>query len=421
MNTRTPTVDGPSAGPIVTPTADRPSSPAAAPVVTPSAGPVVTSTVDRPSGPAAGPVVTSTADRPSGPTAGPVVTPTLGGRSGPATEPVDADRDGPVSSAWSLWRPHSNCGPGCLPGADETPRASASRQLGRLVALVGALLYGVLLLPVLPLLSRTARQVAGRAWARAVLRAGGIRLDVRGRPPERGALLVANHVSWLDVVTILAVTPARMLAKHEVRDWPLIGPLAALGGTIFIDRTRPRTLPETVAEVAEVLRADGVVAVFPEGTTWCGVPGDCDSVVRFRPAMFQAAVDAAAPVVPVRLGYRIEPTGARRPVPAPRRPVPGTAGTGDPVVGSPTPGGAAPAGNTTAPAFLAEESLYTSVRRVLALRGLVVTLTAVEGPWFDGPVDRRRLASAAESAVRAVDAPATPARPASEVRLELAA
>ncbi|MFY1690089.1 lysophospholipid acyltransferase family protein [Plantactinospora sp. WMMB782] len=306
----------------------------------------------------------------------------------------------------SLWRPHSICGPACLPDPDQTPRASAPRQLARLLALAGALILGGLLLPVLPLLSPAGRQVAGQAWARTVLRAGGIRLDVRGRPPLRRALLVANHVSWLDVVAILAVTPARLLAKHEVRSWPLIGPLAALGGTLFVDRARPRTLPRTVAEVADALRADAVVAVFPEGTTWCGMPrtaGGCGWAVRFRPALFQAAVDAAAPVVPVHLGYRIEHPDGGRPS--------GPAGI---------PAGSAPTG-TTAAAFLAEESLYTSVRRVLALRGLVVTMTVVEEPWYEGPALRRRLAEAAESAVRAAARPVPSRQPAGPVPLELAA
>ncbi|MEO3925914.1 lysophospholipid acyltransferase family protein [Micromonosporaceae bacterium B7E4] len=316
----------------------------------------------------------------------------------------------------SLWRPHSTCGPDCLPDSGQLPRASGPRQLGRLVALLGALLFGGVLLPVLPVLPRSGRGVAGRAWARTVLRAGGIRLDVRGRPPLRRALLVANHVSWLDVVTILAVTPARLLAKHEVRSWPLIGPLAALGGTIFIDRTRPRTLPQTVAEVAAVLRADGVVAVFPEGTTWCGVPrvaGSCGWAVRFRPAMFQAAVDAATPVVPVHLGYRIEFSAGRPATGAPVGPTgASTAGT--------VATGQVRAVDTTAASFLAEESLYTSVRRVLALRGLVVTLTVVDEPWCDGPRDRRRLATAAEAAVRAAGPAGPPERPAG-MTLELAA
>src|SRR4029079_10304453 len=94
---------------------------------------------------------------------------------------------------------------------------------------------------------------------------------------------------------------AHLVAKHEVRDWPIIGRLATTLGTVFVDRTRPKTLPDTVARVAEHLADGAVVAVFPEGTTWCGRAGG-----RFRPAMFQAAIAAGAPVVPVRLAFNLD-------------------------------------------------------------------------------------------------------------------
>lgn len=268
-----------------------------------------------------------------------------------------------------LWQPRSACGPHCLPGPGETPTVSRLRRAGRLAALFGALLFGVLLLPVLPLLPPNGRQVGGRWWARLVLGSLGITLRIRGRMPRRRALLTANHISWLDIMATLAVAPARMLAKQEVRQWPLIGWLASAGGTIFVNRTRPRALPQTVAKVAEALRADTVVAVFPEGTTWCGKPreaSDCPAAGRFRPAMFQAAIDAGAPVVPLTITYR---TG------------PGREGT-------------------TAAAFLGEDSLWVSLRRVLAVRGLSITVTAAPALHPEESVSRRRLAQAAQSAVR---------------------
>jgi 1-acyl-sn-glycerol-3-phosphate acyltransferase len=269
----------------------------------------------------------------------------------------------------TIWQPRSDCGPQCLPGAGETPTVCAVRQAGRLVAMLGALLLGVGLLPVLPLLPWRGRHAAGRMWARVVLRALGISLAVRGGLPERRALLVSNHISWLDIVAVLAVSPARMVAKHEVRQWPVIGPLAAAGGTIFVDRTRPRDLPGTVADVAAALRSGGVVAAFPEGTTWCGVtstPSGCSAGGRFRPAVFQAAIDAGAVVVPLTLRYRI--SNDRE--------------------------------GTTAAAFLGDDSLWESLRRVLAVRGLVVSLTAAEALHPDASAGRRRLARVAESAVR---------------------
>jgi 1-acyl-sn-glycerol-3-phosphate acyltransferase len=268
-----------------------------------------------------------------------------------------------------LWQPRSACGPHCLPGPGQTPAVSQLRQAGRLTAMFGALLFGALLVPVLPVLPPAGRQAAGRGWARLVLGALGITLRVRGRLPRRRALLAANHISWLDIMATLAVSPARMLAKQEVRQWPLIGPLAAAGGTIFVNRTRPRALPETVAKVAAALRADRVVAVFPEGTTWCGkarTAGGCPAGGRFRPAMFQAAIDAGVPVVPLTIAYR---TG------------PGCDGT-------------------TAAAFLGQDSLWVSLRRVLAVRGLCVTVTAAPALHPEQSASRRRLAQAVESAVR---------------------
>jgi 1-acyl-sn-glycerol-3-phosphate acyltransferase len=268
-----------------------------------------------------------------------------------------------------LWQPRSACGPHCLPGPGQTPTVSRLRQAGRLTALFGALLLGVLLVPVLPLLPTAGRQAASRGWARSVLGALGISLRVRGRLPRRRALLVANHISWLDILAMAAVAPARMLAKQEVRRWPLIGPLAAVSGTIFVNRTRPRALPGTVAKVATALRADRVVAVFPEGTTWCGKPraaDECPAGGRFRPAMFQAAIDTGAPVVPLTVGYR---TGPGR-------------------------------DDTTAAAFLGDDSLWASMRRVLAVRGLCVTVTAAPALHPEQTATRRGLAQVAESAVR---------------------
>ncbi|MYR55961.1 1-acyl-sn-glycerol-3-phosphate acyltransferase, partial [Streptomyces sp. SID625] len=73
-------------------------------------------------------------------------------------------------------------------------------------------------------------------------------------------LLVANHVSWLDVPLLAAVRPARMLAKREIRRWPLAGRLAAGGGALFIERDRLRALPGTVGRIADALRAGTAVA-----------------------------------------------------------------------------------------------------------------------------------------------------------------
>jgi 1-acyl-sn-glycerol-3-phosphate acyltransferase len=116
-------------------------------------------------------------------------------------------------------------------------------------------------------------------------------------------LVVSNQVSWLDLVALGAVQPLRMVAKSEVRAWPVIGPLARRAGTVFVDRERLSTLLRTVAAVSGALAGGAAIGAFPEGTTWCGLASG-----RFRPAVFQAAVDTATPVRPVALRYRL--TGA---------------------------------------------------------------------------------------------------------------
>ncbi|MFG1676452.1 lysophospholipid acyltransferase family protein [Micromonospora sp. NPDC049282] len=261
-----------------------------------------------------------------------------------------------------MWRPASGCGPCCLP-PPAAPDVSAPRRAGRLLGVLGMLVAGAGLAALLPVLPAADRQAALRGWARATLRALGVRLEVRGRPPRRRALLVANHVSWLDVLAVLAVSPARMLAKREVRGWPVMGALAAVAGTVFVDRARPRELPATVARVADALRAGHPVAVFPEGTTWCGAAAGCRPGRGFRPAMFQAAVVAGAPVVPLTVAYRY---------------------AGDP---------------STLPAFLGAETLWASVRRVLAARDLTVAVTVAAALHPADGADRRLLARAAEAAI----------------------
>ncbi|MEU4471635.1 lysophospholipid acyltransferase family protein [Micromonospora sp. NPDC023888] len=271
-----------------------------------------------------------------------------------------------------LWRPSSGCDDGCLPPAGEVPTVSVARRVLRLVAVTGMLLAGVALVALLPVLPVRERRAAVRGWARCTARAFGVRLVIRGRLPRRRALLVANHVSWLDILAVLAVAPTRMVAKREIRSWPVFGLLAAAAGTVFVDRARPRALPAMVGRIADTLRAGRSVAVFPEGTTWCARAGaaDCRPGGGFRPATFQAAIDAGSPVVPLRLAYRCAATGT----------------------------------TTTVAAFLGADTLLRSVLRVVTARELVVSVTIAAALHPDRAADRRLLARAAESAVHLVPA-----------------
>jgi len=243
-----------------------------------------------------------------------------------------------------MWQPVSGCGDQCRAGTD--PRAVRGLAALRVVLLAGVLLGGFLLVPLL-------RGTALRTLARAMLAVLGIKLVRQGPALRPGSLLTANHVSWLDILVLLAVAPVRLVAKGEVGAWPGIGVLAGLSEAIFIDRSRPKALPATVAEVTAALRAGRTVAAFPEGTTFCGA-----NQGRFRPALFQAAIDAGAPVVPASICY-----------------------------------------DTTAAAFIGDDTLWDSIRRIAALRSLTVTLVTAPALRPTVDADRRTLARAAQSSL----------------------
>jgi 1-acyl-sn-glycerol-3-phosphate acyltransferase len=191
----------------------------------------------------------------------------------------------------------------CSPEACvEAPDALAGpvRRAARILAALLVVLAGV---PVSLAMrrARTARRArVTKTWASLLLRALGIRVEIVGARGEgEGALLVANHVSWLDPLVMAATVPSRPLAKREIGEWPVVRTLAAGSGVLFIDRERLSALPSAVATVASALRAGDTVIAFPEGTTWCG-----RGMGEFRPAVFQAAIDAGAAVRPAALRYR---------------------------------------------------------------------------------------------------------------------
>ena len=225
----------------------------------------------------------------------------------------------------TAWLPTSPCTPRCATSPE--PPVSWFRAMGRAAAAIRPIL---------------------RRDAASLLRALGVELTstMDRLSAGRGTLVVANHVSWLDIPALLAVEPLRLLAKREVADWPLIGAMARRSGTIFIERDNLRSLPVTVAALADTLRSGCPVLVFPEGTTWCG-----REMGVFRRAAFQAALDADAPVRPVTIRY-----------------------------------------STPVAAYVGDDALTTSLVRVARAGDLRVHLTA--HPLVHG-ADRRELAAAA--------------------------
>jgi 1-acyl-sn-glycerol-3-phosphate acyltransferase len=296
----------------------------------------------------------------------------------------------------TTYPPVTGCGPGCLPR--HGPRVAGPVRMARVAGVAATVAAGVPLALAMPLLTGRARARAVRGWFRILLRAAGVRLVVNGpragvvwtdersdegaerggktapsgpgarasevsatkqraSATKHGRLVVANHISWLDICAVLALEPMRVVAKSEVRRWPVVGLLAARAGTLFIERARLRRLPATVADIATALRAGQNVLVFPEGTTWCGRTRG-----RLYPATFQAAIDADAPVYPLSLRYRLAD-------------------------GTPT----------TVAAFLGADTLPASLWRVAATRGLVVEVEPAPALPARGAT-RRDLAAATANA-----------------------
>jgi lyso-ornithine lipid O-acyltransferase len=116
------------------------------------------------------------------------------------------------------------------------------------------------------------------------------RVRVVGAPVrDHRVLMLANHLSWLDILVIGSVIPAAFVAKREVRSWPLVGKAAELQHTIFVDRTRRHQTGAANAEIAARLEEGDPVVLFAEGTS-----SDGNRVLQFRSALVGAANDVLA-------------------------------------------------------------------------------------------------------------------------------
>jgi 1-acyl-sn-glycerol-3-phosphate acyltransferase len=150
------------------------------------------------------------------------------------------------------------------------------------------------------------REARVQAWAAQLLALWDIDLVVRGTPPHAGpVLLVANHISWLDILVLHAARHCRFVSKSDVQGWPLIGTLATGAGTLYIERASRRDAMRVVHRMADALRDGEVLAVFPEGTT-----SDGTDLLPFHANLIQAAISAPAPVVPVALRFVDRVSGA---------------------------------------------------------------------------------------------------------------
>lgn len=208
--------------------------------------------------------------------------------------------------------------------------------------------------------SAAERLELNRAWSLKMLRLAGMRLVVHNDAArlDRGALVIANHISWIDIYVINAWRPTPFVSKAEIRRWPVVGWLAQQLDTVFIQREKRSDAKRIMHELATRLSAGELMCVFPEGTTSDGL-----GLLPFHSNMFQAAVEAGCPVQPVCLMYE-DAQGQQ----------------------------------STAPAYIGDLSLGDSLNALL--RGGPLTAHVYVGEAIGPGADRRALAGQAEEAVK---------------------
>ncbi|GAB4471813.1 MAG: hypothetical protein OHK0044_15150 [Burkholderiaceae bacterium] len=253
----------------------------------------------------------------------------------------------------------------------------------RIAALLAHIVAGLAITTLaFPWLAQPARNRIVRGWSRVLLAICGVKLRASGRTPDQaiartgigpnggGRLLLANHVSWIDVFAILACVPGRFVAKAEIGRWPLVGWLVTLVGTLYIERGRRHAVAAINHRVRDKLKAGETVAVFPEGTTTDGA-----TLLAFHSNLVAPAIEAGGEVWPVALRYTER--------------------------GAPS----------TATAFVGEMALVNSLWNTLLARGLEVEVAFLEPLSAREFGNRHRIAAAARRAIaRHLDVPLDDAR-----------
>lgn len=240
------------------------------------------------------------------------------------------------------------------------------RVILRLALVAPWIVFGLLCVGLAyPFMELPARAGLNRYWSRKLMAMCGIRVVASGEPVLSGPVLwVANHVSWVDIFVVNSVRATAFVAKSEIRNWPLIGWLAAGAGTLFIERGQ-RHAVHAVGESVQMRFRQGVaVGLFPEGTTSEG-----DTVRPFHASLFEPARTAGVPIQPVVL--RFLQHGRRSPLAA----------------------------------FVGEETLAVNLWRVLGATGLAVEvefLPPLQAQAPDGqPVSRLEISRQARAAIAA--------------------
>lgn len=146
--------------------------------------------------------------------------------------------------------------------------------------------------------SRRWNELAVRVWTSGLVAALGMEVDVIGTPPVKPFFLVANHLSYLDILVLGARLGPTFISKHELASWPVLGHLARVTGVIFVNRDRKRDAMRVLDEIDRAVGRGAGVVLFPEGTSTKG-----DRIYPLKTALLEWAARRRYPVHAVSLRY----------------------------------------------------------------------------------------------------------------------
>jgi 1-acyl-sn-glycerol-3-phosphate acyltransferase len=231
-----------------------------------------------------------------------------------------------------------------------------------LLRLIVHLLAGLLTCALIfPLVGAPGRTRLIRRWSARVLEICGVTVRTASTLQTHDlepALIVCNHISWLDIFVINSRQPCQFVAKSDIRGWPLIGWLCEKAGTVFLTRGRQRDVRRIYQGLVDRARAGARVAFFPEGTT-----ASQGALLPFHANLFEAAVDGEIPVHPYAIRY-LDRDGGLHP----------------------------------AVEFVGDTTFAESVLMILARRDLVAEVMLLP-PLSSSGMHRRELAAAAQQAI----------------------
>ena len=153
---------------------------------------------------------------------------------------------------------------------------------------------------IFPFAGQASRGRMVQRWSRSLLRILSVEFEHQGSRTDFPArvLIVANHISWLDIFVLNALQPSRFIAKSDVKRWPVVGLLVSSVGTLFFDRTRRRDAARINALIERALAAGDVIALFPEGTTTHG-----RELLPFHGSLIQPVIATNGHVLPAAIRY----------------------------------------------------------------------------------------------------------------------